>query len=176
MLLVLLDPLSSYSEDLRPAKIKAALVYYVLKFVDWPQMESQDALPLIMCKLGADNVSEQVREILATKEVKGRSVKVVEVSAEGAPLPEKCNVIYFSTSVSEEVRSRINMTFKNESTLLTICEGQKNYSENCMVQIFEEENKARLSIDKARRTAAKLNISSELLELAVIATPLATGR
>jgi YfiR/HmsC-like len=156
--------------DNRPAKIKAALVYYVMKFVEWPYNNNSNQ-DIKFCTIGTDPVLEEIRELLSLKQVKKMPIKFVAISLESLTLARTCQVIYFSNDSDSKTKEQINKAIENEAAILTICEGIKDYSPNCMVQIFEDKNKAKLSIDKNSKTGSLLLISSELLELSVIPTP-----
>lgn len=164
-----------YAEDSRAAKIKAGLVFYVMKFIDWPLEQpsageqNAKAKPLRICIVGRDAVTEQLEEVFRNKSIQSRATAVEYLSIDQTPSPHYCNAYYFSNNALQQ-QKLINELLKNESAVVTICEGSRYFNPNCMVQIFEEGNKARLAIDKERGHARDLLISSELLALAEIST------
>ena len=69
------------------AKIKAAYVFHIIKFVDWPNLPADT---LHLCVAGSDGVTLLLGD-LAGKQIKDRALKV---DNDGSFDPSQCQVLY----------------------------------------------------------------------------------
>ena len=150
--------------DPRVGQIKAAIVYNIAKFVEWPP----SAQPLEICMLPQDPFRSFIEAFTADKEVKGRKIKVSVVDLGKISREQKtvCQILFIGERFND-LKSKLNEILTMQG-LLTICDVQSLYWGACGAQIFEDNNKARIAIDKEQLEKAGLKISSELLDLAIL--------
>lgn len=159
-----------HAEDDRQARIKAAVVFYIAKFVDWsslPNTEVPANRELCLFKEGA--LHPALEATFAGKVVQGAPFSVRKIDSLAASAVDSCSVIF----VSRENHDGIKDELKKLATrpLLTVCENDSLEWGACMMQIFPEANKARIAFDQSLATSSRLRISSELLGLAVVRPP-----
>lgn len=80
----LLAPLSAAAQPLE-TEVKAAYLFRFLSFMEWPGQPSGPDAPITIGVMGADDVLEQLQEILPGRSVGARPVAVRRVR-EGEPL------------------------------------------------------------------------------------------
>ena len=171
LLVVFLSSAVSADQSERSGRIKAALVYYVAKFVNWPNEANDSKNPLHVCVAGDDDVTPYLSETLSNKEVRSRKIEISKIESD-LPLSKSqlknCDLLYnavhaTSKSLAQELATR---------PILTLC-NSLDPAQLCMVRLFEKENRARIMIDPQAAKTAGLSISSELLEVAAAETPTA---
>ena len=137
------------------AKIKAAYVFHVLKFVDWPQAGSE---PLRLCVAGTDAVGQLLAE-LSGKQIKDRSLRVD--MDPGADLAG-CNALYIGRSE----RRWHDILGRLRGSVLTISDVDSFASAGGIVGFFSDNGRIKLDINPDAARQANLKISAKLLELA----------
>lgn len=137
------------------AKIKAAYVFHVLKFVDWPQAGSE---PLRLCVAGTDAVGQLLAE-LAGKQIKDRSLRVD--MDPGTDLAG-CNALYIGRSE----RRWHDILGRLRGSVLTISDVDGFASAGGIVGFFSDNGRIKLDINPDAARQANLKISAKLLELA----------
>lgn len=149
----------------REKKMKAAIIYYIIKFVDWPQTTSSD---LNICAVKDDVFANYLEPAVHDKAVHGRPLRVqlFESRAEFSQNIKSCNVIFFSTSESSNSEEMIS--FVKNINVLSICEDSELTWGSCMIQIFSSDNRARIAVDSNWLDKAGHKLASELLDLAVL--------
>lgn len=164
-LVVSFTPAFSDETTSREQKIKAALIYYIAKFVEWPLSSSK--LSIQVCVQASQGMFAEVQDTLRGKVIGSRPIDIQKFAdSESLYSSTTCNLVFFdraellaNPSLPEKLKGR---------SILTVCEVERPEWGSCVIQIFEQDNKARLAIDTALATSAKLKISSELLELALV--------
>lgn len=144
--------------------IKAAFLYNVCKFVEWPTTTWKGAAdPFYLVILGRDPFGDTLNAI-ANKEVKGRKIVIRRVSA--VENVGQCHALFVSDSESERFRDILER-FRNRSVLL-VGDTSKFASQGGMVSLVKRENKIQLEINAKAASQSGLIISSHLLRLATI--------
>ncbi|MBX7137867.1 MAG: YfiR family protein [Oligoflexia bacterium] len=165
------NPLPERKEiDDRPHRIKAAIVFNVMKFIRWPQESKNAGQPFNLCVVGTqDRVSRYFAETFRGQTVRGRPISLIEIS-DGELENSKygpCQTIYISRHLPSELRQKVTQLLSQNMGILTICEVEAPGPSDCMLQIYESGNKAKLALDSSRINQMQLALSSELLSLAV---------
>ena len=138
------------------AKIKAAYVFHVIKFVDWPTLPN-DAVNL--CVSGSDGVTVLLSD-LAGKQVKDRTLKV---DTDGNFDPSQCQVLFVGRSDRrwQDIVARVR-----SFNVLTISDQEGFARGGGIVGLYPDGGKIRLEINPDAARSANLRISAKLLELA----------
>ncbi len=154
--LSLLAPAAAQADNVFEAKVKAAYLFHLTKFVDWPSLPS-DALRI--CVLGNDPVGTLLLE-LSGREVKEHALKIdVNPHADLA----LCQVLFISRSERKwgEILSRVR-----GNSVLTVSDHDDFAQGGGVVGFYSEGGKIKLEINPAAARKADLKISAKLLEMA----------
>jgi hypothetical protein len=134
------------------AKVKAAYVYHLIKFVEWPSLPD-DAFRV--CVRGSDSVGGMLGE-LANRPVRERPLKI-EMEGDLA----RCQVLYIGRG--EKLQPDVRM---RRPGLLTVSDQEDFARRGGIVGFYSEGGKVKLEINPEAARAANLRISSKLMELA----------
>ena len=165
---LLISPRVSNADETeeRAGKIRSALIYYLVKFVSFPTASVHSPGPIKICLFGKDPLNTFISEIVSNKTAQGRPLEVY-LNSESRNFGDlqKCEVDFFGTEIGEQGLAAL----KSKSPgILSVCAVEKVSWGSCMIQIFEEGNKAKLAIDIELLNAAGLKVSSELLEVSLV--------
>lgn len=153
---LLIAPLCHSADRTLEAKIKAAYIYNLAKFVDWPELPP-DAVNI--CVIGSDSIGAMLND-LANRQIKNRSLKVHL----GAGLnPGTCQLLYISRSASDW-RDILNGV--EGISVLTVSDRDGFARKGGIVGFYTEGGKVKLEINPEAARKANLRISSKLMELA----------
>ncbi|MCB0322092.1 MAG: YfiR family protein [Bdellovibrionales bacterium] len=170
VVVLLCRPASALSEaGLRADRIRAALLYYVAKFIQWPEERSGTTDgPFTVCVLGDDAITLMLEETLADKSIHGQTAKVVNFQAKAAAAElAECRMVFVGAMASGEATSIVSAA--HQAGKLTVCAGERQVDEaRCVVHIFEAQNKAKVAVDLPLARRLQFRVSAELLEVAVV--------
>ncbi len=149
------------AETLSEYQVKAAFIYNIAKFVDWPQ--GIDTKTARICIIGSDPFGDNMNA-LQGKPIDGRLISVTNLDS-SADL-KSCQILFVSSSESGNLDGILRTL--SGSSVLTIGDTGGYAQRGVVVNFYLESQKVRfeINIDAAKR--AKLNISSQLLKLARI--------
>jgi hypothetical protein len=140
-------------------KLKAAYLYRVATFVDWPDAAFAHAgSPLFVGVAGDDALADEAGQFMAGRLVHGHPLAIRRVDPRA--LPAGLHVLFVAESLArgrrlDAVRSR---------PVLTVCDGAP--AAGCVVGLVADGDRLRLRIDRLEAMAAQLRISARLLALA----------
>lgn len=148
----------------RIGKIRAALVFYIVKFVEFREIPLDK---VSICTIRDDAMQSYLAETVADKRLHGRGLDVRRISASPSDADlENCNVAFFGFEAVGENASAIERA--NVLGLLTICLVEKVKWGRCTIEIFEENNKNRIAVDLRDQAKSNVTISAELLEVSLV--------
>jgi hypothetical protein len=153
---------ATVAEDVsREHLVRAAFVYNIAKFVDWPaESASGPDSPVVLCVAG-DGALAAAKSSLSDKTIRERPLKIV-----GANAAEHCHLAYYAESAN-----RPPPAVGGRGTL-TVCDPGVAAQPTCMVRLLVIDNRLRFAIDLAATSNANIKISSKLLTLATdVANP-----
>lgn len=148
----------------REYQVKAAFLYTLLKFVEWPDGVAAGASPpLCIAILGQDPFGDDL-EAVKGKSAKGRPVvikhyrRVEEV--------KECDLLFISSSE----RGRLARILRQllGSPILTVADQEGFCEAGGMINLITVKNRVAFEINLAAAQRAGLRISSQLLKLARI--------
>lgn len=151
-------------EDKQPEyRVKAAFLFNLAKFVDWPQTAFGDKqAPFVIGVLGDDPFGAELDTTIARKTVSGRAV-VVERYREVKDI-QRCQILF----ISQSERPRLDQVMEalRASPILTVSELPQFLRSGGMILLRLEDN--RISFEAGADAARKvgLTMSSKLLKLA----------
>ena len=138
------------------AKIEAAYLFHLTKFVDWPGLPADD---FRICVLGDEAVGGMLAE-LAGRQVGERTLKV-EVDAYVDPA--RCQILFIGRNDARlsELLRRVRA-----APVLTVGDREEFVRQGGMVGFYSEAGRIKLEINPEAARAANLHISAKLLEMA----------
>ena len=138
------------------AKIKAAYVFHIIKFVDWPSLPADT---LHLCVAGNDSVTLLLAD-LAGKQVKDR---ILRIDSDANFDPAQCQVLYVGRPERRwpELQARLR-----GQAVLTVSDQDGFARSGGIVGLYPEGGKIKLEINPDAARSANLRISAKLLELA----------
>ncbi len=156
----------SAQEKASETDVKAAFLYNFAKFVEWPgssnnQLDSTFRIGVA----GKTAMNKAIKIAVESKQVAGRQVEVLE--SDDAKVLAGCHIVFFNSSSQPAMEAML--TTLRGHPVLTVSEHEEFISHGGMIRFFVANGKVRFEISPARARAEKLNISSKLLKLAVIA-------
>jgi len=141
-------------------QVKAAFLYNLAKFVQWPP--SADGSQLVVGVIGNDFFSIVLDDLVRGKSVQGREIVVRRL---GQDDDLRANHVVFVDAPS--ARERADTLQRVEDTgVLTVSDAPGFLREGGHVRFYVENNHVRVEIDADRADQAGLKIDSQLLSLA----------
>lgn len=145
-------------------QVKAAMLYNLVKFVDWPQKSAgNDLAPFKSCVIGKNPFGPAL-DSLNGKTVKGRKLLSVQLSR--IDEISACQMLFISGSEKRKLAEILETAHRHN--VLTISDIERFAASGGMIGLVDIEGKVRLeaNLDAVRQT--DLKISSQLLKLARI--------
>ena len=144
-------------------QIKAAFLYNVVKFVEWPAAAfSATADPFVVGVLGDDPFGEHLDRILKGKRIDGRPLVVNRFGR--VPDTQTCHVLFVSASAKKQWREIFQLLA--DRSVLTVGDVRGFRDSGGMIGLTTEGNRLTFEVDLAAANRAHLSVSSQLLRLA----------
>ena len=145
--------------------LKAAVIYNITKFVEWPPNAFKSASdPLDVCLIGEDPFGDALVEALSGKLHENRSFAVRNLRDIGSV--RDCQVLF--VSASEQKRFRSILEEASSHATLTIGDSDGFTAAGGIVNLRIEQLKIRIQVNLAAAERSRIRISSRLLSLAEI--------
>lgn len=146
------------------ALLKAAFIYNFAKFTHWPEEARADrGAPLSLCIAGEDDLAEALMR-LRGRLVRGRPLSVQAFREAG--VPGGCDMLYVAAS---EHRRQSNLVRPLRGLpVLTVSELPGFAHAGGSIELYREAERIRFIINLGAARAAGLEISPNLLRLAVV--------
>jgi hypothetical protein len=159
-----LGPTPARAGESNEYKIKAALIFKFIQFVEWPKEAGPAAgqNSIVVATLGKDPFEGALEQVMAGKVVDGKAVVVRHYAAAGDV--EKCQVLFAGAQGEGELAKVLKR--QEPVGLLTVGETEQVFSAGGVIRIFEQENMLRFEISRDAAARARLRISAKLLRLA----------
>ena len=142
------------------AQAKAALVYNLLAFVEWPPNAPSDK-SFVIGVVGDTDVLEALRPV-ARQVVKGHSVLVRDIREDDDPT--QCHVLYLAAA-----RERMTTAILRRvvgTPVLTVSDGAEYAKRGGIVFVYFDDARLRFDVSLVNANKAQLKISSKVLGLA----------
>lgn len=156
LLLALLVPATApaIADDIE-AKVEAAYLFHLTKFVDWPALPAGE---FRICIVGSDSVGGMMRE-LSGRPVKDRPLRI---QVDAATDPAQCQILFIDRSD----RRLPELLKRAGAGVLTVSNLADFVGRGGIVGFYPESGRIRLEINPDAARAANLHISGKLLEVA----------
>jgi len=153
---ILLFSNPAIAEDELETKVKAAYIYHLARFVEWPDLPSDH---MNICVLGSDPVGDMLLQ-LSQRQVKGR---ILDVRLNHNLDPASCHVVFISRSNRSWKHVLAALHGKN---VLTVSDIENFARGGGIIGFYSDGGRIKFEINLAAADVNDLKISSKLMELA----------
>jgi hypothetical protein len=138
------------------AKVKAAYLVHLTKFVDWPALPAAE---MRICVIGSDAVGGMMAD-LGNRQVRDRPLKI---EVDTVTDPAQCQILFIGHADRRlpDLLKRVR-----GASVLTVSDLDDFARHGGMVGFYAEAGKIKLEINPDTARTANLRISAKLLELA----------
>ncbi len=143
-------------------QVKAAFMFNLAKFVDWPAAAFESpSQPIVFCVLGQTPLSGPLEEALAGKVVGQRPLLFRQLS--DSSHAGDCKVLFLSLPDKKRLRQALDQL--KSLHVLTVGEAEDFTDEGGIARFLLDAGRVRLEFNLDAADDAKLHISSKLLSL-----------
>lgn len=161
--LALTQPRQARAGDLE-TRVKVAYIYNFTKFIDWPgNGGGADSDPVRICVIGNDPIRTTLGE-LASREVKGRPIKIVRIKDPSTL--STCHLLFISRS--EESQVAFILQRLQGAHVLTVSDIPRFAQRGGMISFVTENDRIKIEINPLVVRQAGLKVSAKLFEIARI--------
>ena len=165
VLAVSTQPASAQTDQVGEYELKAAILYNLSRFVEWPTSAYADSqTPTVLCILGQDPFGNSLKTLGQKQDTNGRPVSIRQLKNENGI--RDCHVLYISSSERKTV-AQILARLKG-SSVLTVGEMSQFAAQGGVIQFMLEDKQVHFQINLDAASRMALKISSRLLVLARI--------
>ena len=158
-----LAPIRAQSSVADEYPVKAAFLFNIAKFVEWPAVTFKNPEdPLAICVLGQNPFGSALDDVVRNKTVANRPFVVHEVS--NAQQALACQIVFVSGSERKRLRTLLD-ALKGRS-ILTVGEVDEFTASGGIINFKLKDARVKIEIDTGAADRAGLRISSKLLSLA----------
>lgn len=166
VVLVFAVSLFAFAQNNKPNEyqVKAAYLYNFGKFVSWPASftpPNKDSFAI--CILGQDPFGTALESTVAGEKVGGKPVEVLRISKKQEAA--SCRVLFISSSERDRL-DEVLVDFA-PANILTVSDMPNFTSRGGIIQFVVIDNKIRFEVNLSAAERSNLNLSSELLKVAV---------
>lgn len=146
-------------------KVKAVVLVNFAKYVHWPEKTfATPTQPVRVCILGESPFGDVFKSSDAPKEAQNRPLEIVEIPRAAKPQDvSACQILYYQER-DESLLGSLQATLK-EHVVLTVADKK---SDAALISFLLKDGKVRFKIRRTEAEALGLNISSQLLKLAIL--------
>ena len=152
-----------WAVDHRELTIKAAYLFRLSLFVEWPpsRLSLTGSEPMLFCVAGDQGMSEALKTALADKSINQHKIEVAEVQLRDDL--SACHLLYLPRHIQtpkpflQAVASR---------PVLTVGETEAFYRQGGMIYLYNRENRIHFAINEQAAKEAGLELRAQLLHLA----------
>ena len=141
-------------------RYQAAYIYNFAQQLEWPK--SYKSGNFIIAVYGNDKVVSHLKNIAATKTIKGQKIEVAQYL--NSAQIKKAHILYVPTKYSKHMAT-IKSKIGNNSTLL-IGNGRGSIAKGAAINFMTINNKLRFEISKSNALKQNIKVSATLLKLA----------
>jgi hypothetical protein len=160
-LLLAAAPAALHAQRVEEYRLKAAVIYNLAKFVDWPDEAFSDpAAPLVVCVLGNDPFGAALDETLKGHMI-GRHAAVARRIGDVSP---GCHVLFVATSEAKRLPAIVERL--HDASVLTVGEMAAFTDQGGMIGLTTESEHVRFEVNLPAAERAHLKISARVMALA----------
>lgn len=152
------------SERASSDQVEAAYLYNFGKFVRWPATASQG--PMVLCVAGQDMVDQYLTGMVAGEQIEGRAIEVRRL--ERSEDAGGCSILYLGAGERDRLDAFLEVAAGKP--VLTVGESPDFLEHGGIIQFLLAGNHVRFSVNLKAAQRNSLQLSSELLKVAVSVT------
>jgi uncharacterized protein DUF4154 len=162
---LLLAGASGASPSVSEHEVKAAMLYRVAKFIDWPEQSfaNKDA-PFVVCVVG-DEAALRAFDPLNGRLLNGHSVVARRVSGDAFDL-KQCHAAFFPRDTLSDANYALGKL--QGMPVLTVGEAEDFAHRGGMLALITRDARVHFAFNLSVSKQAGLNVSSQLLQLATV--------
>jgi hypothetical protein len=141
--------------------VKAAFIYRFTEYIEWKDLSNNDYFSIAI--LGKSEITGPLQTIANTEKVKNKTMSVKEYNSMNEI--SACNILFLSKSSSVSLGSVLS---KFSKSTLIITEREGYGKEGAHINFVVINNKIRFEVNLKAIKRDGINMSSELLKLAII--------
>jgi hypothetical protein len=165
--------LSAENAGLSEYQVKAAIVFNLTKYVDWPPATfAGNDSPLVLGILGQDNFGDDFKRMVEDKTINGRKLLLRRVNWNDDL--KSIHLLFISASETK----RLPEIFERVANrpVLTVGEMDAFLAAGGMINLAKKNNRIRPSVNLAAAERAGLKISSKLLNVSDVVKGVGVGQ
>lgn len=162
MFLLAFNLLAFSYQDFDENEIKAAMIYKMFFYVEWPSNDYFKNGELVLKIVGYDEVAKILYKKINNTIINGLKVKVIISNPNDSF--DDANVVYIANVNRNQAQKVVNNIAS--SPILIIANELKTYNLNFHIILFTVENKVKFSVNLEAARSSQLYISSKLVQLA----------
>jgi hypothetical protein len=147
-------------------ELKAAFLYNIGKFIEWPERRGENREYLNVGILGHDSFEGKL-ELLRGKKIRGRKIVVKKISSVG--WAKNCDILFISGSEKPRIESILREL--SHKPILTVGDSDSFAEKGVMINFYVENESIRFAINNEAARRADVKIHSNLLTLGRIVAP-----
>jgi hypothetical protein len=146
-------------------EVKAAVLYKVAKFIDWPQQTfANDSQSFVLCVVGDESVARAFAS-LDRKPLQRRSLNVRHMRGDTLDL-RQCHAVFFARQSEQDIDYALRGL--NEWPVLTVGETDDFATRGGVLTLIIANDKIQFKVNLPASKRAQLAMSSQLLQLATV--------
>lgn len=151
------------SDSSREWTIKAAYLFRLSLFVDWPEDKLKPASSddVRFCITGERQGIETIKSVLAGKSINQHAIEIVGVTPQSELTA--CHVLYVSKGTQEEAQF---LRAVADAPVLTIGNSDEFYRQGGIVLLFERDNRIHFAVNVKQLGLSGVRLRAQLLNLA----------
>jgi|SRR6185295_19644676 len=161
LIAILMVPLFARAQDVTDPSLKAAFIYNVAKFNEWPE-ENSPSKVFSMCVLGDAAVAEALERTVKGRLLRGAEISVTRLTPTGSV--RGCRLLYLS-GIKKEQAANIVASVRG-TPVLTISDLGGFHEYGGIVRLLFEDGQLRFTIDQESAKKSWLQLSTRILKLA----------
>ncbi|OGS55553.1 MAG: hypothetical protein A3J79_09965 [Elusimicrobia bacterium RIFOXYB2_FULL_62_6] len=158
-------PLCRAGEKKSPAledKVKTAFIYKFTHYIQWPETPAAENFTIAV--IGDSGITAHLRELARQKTANGRTILVEQLKSTGTVGP--CQILFVAAKEKERLPEIIKIT-EGKNTLI-VGDSAGLALRGAAVNFVVVDGRLRFEINRGAAARAGLEISSELLKLAIL--------
>jgi hypothetical protein len=162
-------PAASPAADLTEYDVKAAFLYRLTLFMEWPPSRfASEKDPLSLGIVGTDPFGSSIDKVLKDQKVGDRQIKIQRLALTATNTHTSAHILFLSSALAPETEKLV----LNVRTLpvLTVGEAEDFTRNGGHVRLYLQENKLRFEINVAALERSGLKLHSQVMKLATRVT------
>ncbi|WP_211825421.1 YfiR family protein [Kistimonas asteriae] len=141
-------------------QVKAAILYKLSRFIQWPRKTRTDTLTV--CMLGKDPLNDYVSSLKGRKNMSQTiDVRILTAFDDKASL---CNLLFVNESAQKQLEHVLNSL--RSTSVLTVSDIKDFAKQGGMVELVRESNRVSFTLNLPATKAGGFVISSQLMKIA----------